>query len=263
MFTSEEIARYYTILRVVVGSKLYGTDNAESDVDEMGVFVEPIEYVAGFSEIEQHIAQKRDAAGVMITESKIYSLRKFLRLALDGNPDVTPVLFVPESLHTVSRPLGTQMQALYPHIVSRKSGVKFLGYMESQRQRMLGERGQKKVNRPELLAKYGFDTKYAMQLLRLGINGVELLTTGRLQFPMTSKDRTSLKDVRGGRVSLNDILQQAGDLARQLKDAIDVSPLPAEGNRALVEDWMVTTYYRQWRDDLFRMEIDDRVAGIQ
>ena len=263
MFTSEEIARYYTILRVVVGSKLYGTDNAESDVDEMGVFVEPIEYVAGFSEIEQHIAQKRDAAGVMITESKIYSLRKFLRLALDGNPDVTPVLFVPESLHTVSRPLGTQMQALYPHIVSRKSGVKFLGYMESQRQRMLGERGQKKVNRPELLAKYGFDTKYAMQLLRLGINGVELLTTGRLQFPMTSKDRTSLKDVREGRVSLNDILQQAGDLARQLKDAIDVSPLPAEGNSALVEDWMVTTYYRQWRDDLFRMEIDDRVAGIQ
>jgi uncharacterized protein len=35
------------------------------------------------------------------------------------------------------------------------------------------------TNRPELVAVHGYDTKYAMHALRLGLQGIELLTTGR------------------------------------------------------------------------------------
>jgi len=48
---------------------------------------------------------------------------------------------------------------------------------------------------------YGFDTKYAMHMLRLGFQGVELLTTGRLSLPMREPERSYLLDVRRGRLA--------------------------------------------------------------
>lgn len=255
--TPEEVADKHTILKCVIGSKLYGTDNEDSDTDQMGVCVEPLEVIAGFGEFEQCIRQTRDKDGRMLTESKVYGLKKFLRLALGGNPDVTPLFFVPTQFHTVSVATGRQMQELAPHVVSRKSGVKFLGYMESQRQRLLGERGQKKVQRPDLVEKYGYDTKYAMQLLRLGLNGIELLYTGTMVFPMIDVHRELLSDVRNGKWSMNDVLQRAGELERELKDAVSESPLPMEANYALVEDWMVQTYWEAWKASRFMI---DRVA---
>lgn len=244
--TPEDV-RKHTILQCVVGSKLYGTDNKDSDIDQMGVCVEPLEVAQGFAEFEQYIDQKRDDTGRMVTESKIYGLRKFLRLALGGNPDVTPLFFVPVGFHTVSIATGRKMQELAPHVISRKSGVKFLGYMESQRQRLLGERGQKNVSRPLLVEKYGYDTKYAMQILRLGMQGFELLATGQMTFPMVDSDRAFLRDVRDGKLDINDVLNRAGNLKAMIEGALEDTPLPAEPNVALVEDWMVNTYYQRWR----------------
>lgn len=246
----------HTILRCIIGSKLYGTDTDTSDTDYMGVCIEPVECVAGFSEFEQDIVQNRTDAGVMTTEAKVYSLRKFLRLALGGNPDVIPLFFVPASHKTVDTAIGRQLQELAPHIVSRKCGVKFLGYMESQRRKMLGERGQLGVTRSALVSKHGYDTKFAMQIIRLGLNGVELLTTGRLTFPMHDSERGMLLRIRNGEVTINEVLQRAGDLEKDLRDAISESPLPEDSNRPLVEDWMITRYWEQWKADRF---MEDRL----
>lgn len=260
--TPEEVVKTHTILRCVVGSKLYGTDNAESDTDQMGVCVEPLEVAQGFTEFEQYIKQDRDDTGRMVTECKTYGLKKFLRLALGGNPDVTPMFFVPVEFHTVSVATGRQMQELSSHVISKKSGVKFLGYMESQRQRLLGERGQKNVSRPLLVEKYGYDTKYAMQILRLGMQGLELLCTGRITFPMAEPDREFLKDVREGRLDINDVLNRAGNLKKMIEGAIEDCPLPDEPDTALVEDWMVNTYYRTWRADRFMSDHEDLISKV-
>ena len=60
---------------------------------------------------------------------------------------------------------------------------------------MTGEPGAH-TNRPELVAVHGYDTKYAMHALRLGLQGVELLTTGRITLPVP--DRTAATCVRSG-----------------------------------------------------------------
>lgn len=44
------------------------------------------------------------------------------------------------------------------------------------------------TNRPELVAEHGYDTKFAMHALRLGAQGVELLTTGRITLPVPVPD---------------------------------------------------------------------------
>jgi hypothetical protein len=137
----------------------------------------------------------------LVADRPIYSLRKWTRLALKGNPTIMLLLFTPEEQLVHCDERGAELRALTPSIVSRRVQGPFLGYLQAQKQRLTGERGQKRIHRPELEEMYGFDTKYAMHMLRLGFQGVELLTTGRLILPMREPARSFLLDVRRGKVS--------------------------------------------------------------
>lgn len=253
---NREMAERNTILRAVTGSTAHGLNlEGTDDRDEMGVCIETLEAFGGFSEFEQYIYRsaaeregKQDAPSQPgDLDLTIYSLRKFLRLTMQGNPSVINLLFVPQltCIHCDAR--GAKLQELAPYIVSRQAGKRYLGYMESQRMRLLGERGQKKVNRPELEEKYGFDTKYAMHILRLGIQGVELLSTGRITLPMPEKDKAFVKNIRLGKVPLQDVLTTAGSLERELKDLLDTSPLQPTPDIHKIEEWMLSMYFENWK----------------
>ncbi len=246
---------YPVILRAVVGSTVHGlhVEDGIEDRDEMGICVEDYSVALGLgAPFEQYIYRsaavregKHDAksrAGDL--DLTIYSLRKYVRLALKGNPTVLSLLFAPV---TSGDARGSQLRDLAPLIVSRQAGKAFLGYLEAQRQRLLGERGGKDVNRPELVEKYGYDTKYAMHMLRLGYQGVELLETGRLSLPMREPERSWLRGVRTGGATLQEVLTKAGELRAHLEDLLETSPLPEQPNSAIVERWMLKTYWEAWK----------------
>jgi uncharacterized protein len=256
--TDKEMAERTTILRVPAGSTIHGLNlPGKDDRDEMGVCIEDLSYAMGFSEFEQYIYRtatersgKHDepsAPGDL--DLTIYSLRKFLRLAMQGNPQIVQCLFVPANLWVSGNAVGAQLQELAPYIVSRAAGSRFLGYMESQRQRLLGEKGQKKVNRPELEEKFGYDTKYAMHILRLGYQGVQLLSTGRLTLPLPEETRKFVYSVRLGEVPLQEVLTKAGELERELKDLLDSAPIQAKPNVDVVEEWMLRRYLEWWKSN--------------
>lgn len=245
MFTQEQVDSC-TIIRAVVGSKCLGLDIPESDTDEMGICVEPLSEAVGLdAPFEQFVRtgpdERREGPDL-----QIYGLRKYVKLALSGNPTILALLFIPTEFISVIDAKGTQLRDMRGSIISRHAGKAFLGYMQAQRMRLVGERGQKRIKRPELEEKFGFDTKYAMHVLRLGMQGVELLTTGNLNFPMSREEIDYLYGVREGAESLQAVLTKAGELEAELKLLLDNSPLPAEPNRAMVEDWMLTTYIRSW-----------------
>lgn len=251
-----EMAERTTILRVPAGSNLHGLHlPGKDDRDEVGVCIEDANALIGFGEFEQYIYRtaaeregKHDAPSQPgDLDLTIYSLRKFLRLAMQGNPQMVQVLFVPYNLCIFRDALGAHLQELAPLVVSRLAGARYLGYLEAQRQRLLGERGQKKVNRPELEAKHGFDTKYAMHILRLGFQGVELLSTGKLTLPMPERDRAFVYATRLGEVPLQDVLTKAGELERTIKDLLDDAPVAAEPARLELEAWMVERYTMAWK----------------
>lgn len=255
MDSSREMAEATTILRAVVGSTAHGLNlEGTDDRDEMGVCVEDLASFGGFSEFEQFIyrtAAERESKHDAPSQPGdldlcIYSLRKFLRLAMQGNPSVLNLLFVRPEHCIVHKFHGAELQGLAPLIVSRRAGARYLGYMESQRQRLLGERGQKKVNRPELEEKYGYDTKYAMHILRLGFQGVELLSTGRISLPMPKEERAFCMATRKGEVPLQSMLTRAGELERELKDLTDSSGVPADPDRDGIQAWMLETYLNSW-----------------
>jgi uncharacterized protein len=141
---------------------------------------------------------------------------------------------------------GAELRALTPSIVSRRVQGPFLGYLQAQKQRLTGERGQKRIHRPELEEMYGFDTKYAMHMLRLGFQGVELLTTGRLNLPMREPARSFLLDVRRAKVSEQECLTRAGELEQELSDLAAMSPLAEEPNEERVGKWVLDAYRRRW-----------------
>jgi predicted nucleotidyltransferase len=113
----------------------------------------------------------------------IYGLRKFCRLAVKGSPTVLLLLLFIEGEHLLqTTPAGAELQALAPAFLSQRNGRAFLGYLGYQRRGLLGERHA--IRTCELAREHGYDTKYAMHALRIGIQGIELLQTGRISLPV-------------------------------------------------------------------------------
>lgn len=88
--------------------------------------------------------------------------------------------------------------------------------------------------------------KYAMHMLRLGFQGVELLRTGRLSLPMAEPARSHLLDVRRGKVAEPECFTRAGELERELEDLGATSFLPEAPDEARVEKWVHDAYRRRW-----------------
>ena len=224
----------------------------QDDRDEMGVCIEPPEYVIGLRRFDQYIFRTQPEgtrSGPGDLDLTVYSLRKWMRLALAGNPTVLLPLFVSEADVVEMTDLGEELRARSDMIVSRVAGKRFLGYLSSQRERMLGTRGRRHTNRPELVEEYGFDTKFAMHMVRLGIQGVELLESGRISLPVAEPWLTWLRDLRQGKHSKQEALDAASELERQLGVLIDTSPLPIRPDTRAANEWLVGAYQRGWRTD--------------
>ncbi|MFD3685095.1 DNA polymerase beta superfamily protein [Nocardiopsis sp. NPDC058631] len=244
------IAEKGTVLRCQVGSGAYGVTVAgQEDRDEMGICVEPPEYVIGLRTFEQYVHRTQPEharSGPGDLDLTVYSLRKWMRLALNGNPTVLLPLFVPDGEIVAITDTGRELRAAGDRILSRRAGWRFLGYLRAQRDRMEGLRGGKHTTRPELVDLHGFDTKFAYHMVRLGIQGVELLETGHLTLPMPEADRTWLRELRRGEHTRDEALARAADLEERLTALCESSDLPEEPDRAWADRWLVDAYRRSW-----------------
>lgn len=247
---AEAIARDGCILRAVVGSTVHGLTNpGTDDRDEMGVCIEPREYVLGLRQFEHWVSRTQpDGApsGPGDLDLTIYGLRKYCRLAAKGSPTVLLLLFV-DGEHVIERhPLGMELQALAPAFLSRRTGRSFLGYLDAQRRGLLGERHATRTR--ELSGEHGYDTKYAMHALRIAHQGRELLTTGRITLPVSEPDRQSLMEVRRGELSLTQVLDRLHEQGAQLERATLASQLPDEADHDAIDRYLGSAYERAWSE---------------
>lgn len=246
--TPEDVERC-TILRCEAGSTVLGLSTGSGDRDELGICVEDPEYVIGLKRFEQYVyrtAADGERSGPGDLDLTVYSLRKWCSLALKGNPTIITMLFVPDSACMVLTPTAEALRDLSWAFASRQAGNAFLGYMQQQRQRLMGERGQRNVKRPELEAAHGYDTKYAGHIMRLGYQGIEYLRTGSISVPMHATEREAVLAVRNGEVDLNEVLSRTGYLEAELKELLDSSPLQPEPDFDAVNDFLVEAYGGRW-----------------
>jgi uncharacterized protein len=247
-YLAEQLARGGCILRGVVGSTVHGLANlGTDDRDEMGVCIEPPEYVLGLRPFEHWVFRTQPEgapSGPGDLDLTIYGLRKYCRMALKGSPTVLLLLFI-EGEHVIERDaLGRRLQALAPALVSKRAGRAFIGYVDAQRRALLGQATRQR----ERSAEHGYDTKYAMHALRIAHQGEEFLQTGRITLPVAEPERGALMQVRRGEIPLGDVLDRLRESSAALERALLSETVAEKPDDATVDAFLVDAYQRAWSD---------------
>ncbi|MHA3704544.1 DNA polymerase beta superfamily protein [Jatrophihabitans sp. YIM 134969] len=264
---AREIAERGTILRVRVGSGVHGTSVSGQDGrDEMGICLEPPRLVTGVAEVpagteadgrtvpfeqyERHTVWDEpgglaDRSGAGDLDVIVHSARTWCRLALGGNPAVLLPLFVPDDEVVIRTAAGAELVANADRFVSRHVGERLLGHLNSQRAAMTGETGAH-TTRPQPVEVHGYDTGYAMRALRLGVQGVELLGTGRITLPIPEPWSTYLGAVHRGEVELDEVVAAIDEVAGELVRLTVAPGVPDRPDADWVDAWLHRAHLEFW-----------------
>lgn len=307
----KSIAERNKILEIRVGSHLFGTDTPDSDLDLFGIFMPSSDMVFGdirCEEVDLGVKAKDDTGRntADAIDRKLHEYRKFIKLALQNNPNILHVLFADEKNILFSDSYGIRLlkQAhLFPH---KGAHHRFVKYADSQRhkmqikpqmyaaledglrvlslfddnhvladvvinqsrqnpapfidsgrgkhvqcgdlhfergvfvkkaKKMIADRLSKATNRVQLFTKYGFDVKYASNLIQLLMEGIELLDTGRISFPLAYRDE--ILDIKNGKYSSEEIMRWADELVNQARISFEKTKLPAEPRTKEITGFMI------------------------
>ncbi len=229
-----------------IGSYAHGLNTIDSDHDYIGVYVDRPEALIGLQGSKGAVRDRDKPEGVKSeagdSETTFYGLRKYVSLACEGNPTVMTLLFTPNL--TVPDIYG--LQAARELFMSKRLVARHIGYADNMTKRLIGELAPR-TNRPELIEKFGYDTKAAFHALRLLMQGVEMLAVRGMTMPMWSKQRQYLLDVRAGRVSEDQVLLEIQHWKYLIQSAGYVSDLPEHPDMDAVNAWLVDTHMAYWR----------------
>lgn len=91
--------------------------------------------------------------------------------------------------------------------------------------------------RADLEARYGYDTKHAMHLIRLMRTGHELVKSGDLR--VRRSDAAELLAIRDGKMTYEEVLEEARRLEHLMREDLESSPLPAQVDRGSIDELLV------------------------
>ncbi|GLW11028.1 nucleotidyltransferase [Microtetraspora sp. NBRC 13810] len=201
------------VLSVVVGSRAYGLETEESDVDRRGVFVAPTPWFWRLDKPPTHVEGP-------LPEQFSWEVERFCGLALEANPTVLECLWSP--LVERVTPAGEDLLALRTAFLSTRAHRSFLHYAEGRFRRFDPERPP---------------WKRVMHMLRLLISGLHLARHGE---PLVRMDgyRDRLLAVRRGETPWAEACRWRAELTRGIEDAVPGSPLPLRPDRDRVEEFL-------------------------
>lgn len=219
-----------TILLGYRGSVAHGTytkdygPNSHDDKDLLGVCVGPTNSYIGLGKFEQREKMLEAKDGV-VWDSVVYELRKFVRLLLNGNPNVMTLLWLPEHLYIARTNEGQRLIDNRDIFASRDVYHSYVGYAKGQLHRMTHPDGARiGEQRRTLIEKFGYDCKNAGHLIRLLRMGIEFLSTGELK--VNREDATELIEIKRGERSVEWIEKESDRLFALAQEAFVHSPLP-------------------------------------
>lgn len=251
------VAEANTVLLVEVGSTLHGvTVSDQDDVDEMGICIEPAEVILGvthagsprFEQYEFRTQPVGARSGPGDVDHVVYGLRKYTRLVAAGNPTVMMPLFAPPDMIRTVRWPGHDLREHREMFLSRQAGYRFKGYLDRQRSHLDGTLAAR-VHRPELIEKYGFDSKFAYHALRLAMQGIELMQSHTITLPMPANAVGYLHGVRTGTHTLEQVLSELDSLTSDLVRATLHAELPEWPDYEVINAWLAATYRGWWSSD--------------
>lgn len=133
------------IFECIAGSHLYNLNiPGKSDIDIRGLYLNlPTEYLGLSDPVNQVGDDKNDTT--------YYSLKRFFELAMNANPNIVELMFVPENCTKICKPIMKRLIDNRGLFISKKCFFTFSGYAHAQLKKCIGQ--NKMVNHPELAVK--------------------------------------------------------------------------------------------------------------
>ncbi len=218
------------LLQGIVGSTAYGLAGPESDIDRLGIFVRPTIELVGMVVPDETIVHTNP--DVMLHEAG-----KYVKLALNCNPTVMELMWLPRRLLTLTTDLGAQLIEIRVAFLSA-SRVRnaYLGYATAQLRR-LGRTGAfESTHRART-------EKHARHVYRLLWQGYHLYSTGELIIELPDPQRFHAF----GKLAAEDP-ECVEDTLRVYEQKFDAcsTPLPTLPNVATVADWLRQVRKAYW-----------------
>lgn len=216
----------FVVLRVVLGSRAFGLSTESSDEDRRGVYLPPADWHWGLVKPPEQV--ELFAPGV---EETVWELEKFLRLALQANPNILEVLWSPLVLHADE--IGTELRGLRTAFLSKRLFQTYSGYVLSQFRLM-----RKGFERSGT-----FKVKHAMHLLRLLHSGTHAMRERDIRVDV-AEHREELLAVRRGERTFEEVAARALELNAEFEKAFQATELPDRPDFERVNAFLVSARRR-------------------
>lgn len=194
------------IFRCVIGSRAYGLEEDESDVDRRGIYLPPAEMHWSLYGVPE---QLENAEG----QECYWELQKFVMLALKANPNVLECLYTPLVEHAA--PLARDLLDMRDSLLSRLVYQTYNGYVLSQFSKLTSR----------ISTGREIKWKHAMHLIRLLLAGITTLREAVVPVAVGAH-REKLLAIRRGQVAWPEVDAWRLDLHRQFDAAFAATRLP-------------------------------------
>jgi hypothetical protein len=102
-----------------------------------------------------------------------------------------------------------------------------------------------------------------MHALRLGYQGVELLTSGRITLPVPEPQREHLRSIGRGEVTLQEVVDAVSAAESELVRLKESSELPDELDRGWVDEWLHRNHLAYGSSGNYLLVSDDSVWPLE
>jgi uncharacterized protein len=212
------------LYETIMGSMAYGCNEDDSDMDVYGFCVPPKNLlfphlageIPGFGTQLKRFDQFSTERTVLDPDARagkgleydvtIYSIVRYFQLCMENNPNLIDSLFTARECVLFSSRVGERVRERRQLFLHRGCWHKFKGYAYQQLHRMHNK--EKEGARAAIIAKYGYDVKYASHVVRL-INEVEqILTEGDLDLRRSSAQQRDIRRGNGTEQQVRDWFSQ-------------------------------------------------------
>lgn len=215
------------------GSVSYGTNNAESDLDIRGIYIEPKKELLGLHDNKGSISFKDD-------DTILYGLRKAANMLINCNPNILEMLGVEKEHVLFCNPLFNAIVDNYEAFISREKIYKaFNGYAHQQ---------MRLIERKELKDDIKRLPKVMTHLIRLYAMATDILSMGTI-CTYRKQDLPLLLSIRNGdfidketHVTLPVFNSLVKHYVERFETAYKYSPLPPEPDMEMAEKIVIGIY---------------------
>lgn len=242
-----------TIYKIKYGSRAYGTMTPDSDIDIRGILLPSMEEALSLKPLKDEQHKKRASkcchavvftvqpeddgdpnwqcsqcsrkCDLLDVDEVMFPIQKFFKLVLDNNPSVLEWLFVPnDCILEMSKEGKVVRDGRLLFLSKELIYQKFKGYAYSEFTRLTKLTGKTGDKRKQVVLDKGYNTKSAMNIIRLLDQATELLSTASLTMPL--RNNIELKQIKSGKLSYQEVLKRYDEKKLELDEAYRVSKLP-------------------------------------